>query len=303
MFNIIIDTDPGVDDALALLLAMCTNLPIQGITTVYGNASIENTTRNTLAIMDLLQVQYPVYKGKSTPLNKKAILATSHGESGLCNFTVNTVMAKVAPIDAVSYLKRIVSAPEPVDIICLGPLTNLATALQQMPAIAAKINRLIILGGCISEPGNITQYAEFNVYNDPDAWQIVLNTSISTVVIPINICRQITFNTAEITNAVSPELAASVELIIDSYIDYYKYDPMYGGHAGGVLYDVLAVLYVLRPDLFTVEPSSIAVDTTSSANRGETIISSSTSNCALVTNINVDALKQIFLDTLSYQKI
>ncbi len=296
MKQIIIDTDPGVDDALAILLAISSKLNIIGITTTYGNSNIKNTTKNTLSILQVLNSNIPVYQGASLPLNKKPVFAKSHGSNGLGGFGVN-LKTKSKKTSAIQFLINSLSQnpTKSFNIICLGPSTNLALLGIIRPDLISKINQIIILGGVFNQKGNITPKAEFNVYNDPLALKIILEFSTPKVLIPINICRQVVFTLNEFNQLKNTNISNSFKKIVNSYINYYQYDKKYGGFKGGVMYDVLAITYAINPKLFKTENNFVSVNST-----GQTLIKQkSPNNSQVITGVDPIRIKKLFFDSVN----
>ena len=172
----IIDCDPGHDDAVAILLA-ASALDVAGITTVYGNASVEMTTRNALDFLELAGLDIPVFGGCGTPLRRPRTHANVHGRSGLDGAELPVSGRRPEAMHAIDFIARQAARPAAVSIIATGPLTNLATALAQHPHIEAGIASLSIMGGTAGR-GNTTPVAEFNAFSDPEALDAVLASSI-----------------------------------------------------------------------------------------------------------------------------
>ena len=172
----IIDCDPGHDDAVAILLA-ASALDLVGVTTVYGNAAVEQTTRNALDLLDLAGLSTPVFRGSEAPLRRPRIPANVHGRSGLDGAELPASGRRAEAIDAIDFIAQQASGSEPVTIIATGPLTNLARALSRYPHIESGIASLSIMGGTAGR-GNMTSVAEFNAFNDPEALDALLASSI-----------------------------------------------------------------------------------------------------------------------------
>ncbi|MCW1948964.1 MAG: nucleoside hydrolase [Candidatus Shapirobacteria bacterium] len=296
MKQIIIDTDPGVDDALAILLAISSKLNIVGITTTYGNSNIENTTRNALSILQILNSNIPVYPGAATPLSKKSILAKSHGSNGLGNFNVD-LRLQPQKISATQFLINSLSKNpnQSIDIVCLGPTTNLALLKIIRPDLISKINQIIILGGVFNQKGNTTSKAEFNVYSDPLALKIVLEFPVAKIIIPINICRQVTFTLDELNQIKNTKISNNFKKIADFFINYYQNNQKYGGFKGGVMYDVLAIAYLANQKSFKIKKKYISVDL-----NGQTQIQEKLSNnCTLITDSDPKEIKKLFFNSIN----
>ena len=172
----IIDCDPGHDDAVAILLA-ASALDIAGITTVYGNASVELTTRNALDFLELAGLDIPVFQGSESPLRRARTHANVHGQSGLDGANLPRSRRAAEAITAVDFVAQQALRPEPISIIATGPLTNLARALWLYPQIESRIASLSIMGGTAGR-GNTTPVAEFNAFSDPEALDALLASSI-----------------------------------------------------------------------------------------------------------------------------
>jgi len=195
--KIILDTDPGVDDALAILLAISSpEIQLEALTTTQGNVILEKATRNALSVLELVHASHiPVARGSVVPLVQPLRLsAYVHGESGLGNAQLPEPMAKPVPQHAVDYLiERVLAEPGEISIFPIGPLTNIAMAIRKQPRFAKAVRELVIMGGAILEHGNITPQAEFNIYVDPHAAYIVFHSGIPITLIPLDVthkCRR-----------------------------------------------------------------------------------------------------------------
>jgi purine nucleosidase len=256
----VIDTDPGIDDAVAILHALSSPaFEIVGITTVAGNIGIETTTRNAGRILALAgRSDIPVVAGATAPLSRKGFdTADIHGNDGLGG--VSFPEPAVPPLfDAVEWLADLLMRePEAsIDILALGPLTNIARLATDHPEAARRVRRLIAMGGAIDEPGNVGPRAEFNIAADPEAAEIVFAAGLPTVLIPLDVTRKVRATrdyTAALQDAGTVAAAASGELI-DAY-----FQTTTGGESRP-LHDPCVMLYAERPDLFVIERLPIAVD-------------------------------------------
>ncbi|TYR29687.1 nucleoside hydrolase [Mesorhizobium microcysteis] len=256
----VIDTDPGIDDAVAILHALSSPaFEIVGITTVAGNIGIETTTRNAGRILALAgRSDIPVVAGATAPLSRKGFdTADIHGNDGLGG--VSFPEPAVPPLfDAVEWLADLLMRePEAsIDILALGPLTNIARLATDHPEAARRMRRLIAMGGAIDEPGNVGPKAEFNIAADPEAAAIVFAAGLRTVLIPLDVTRKVRATrdyTAALQDAGTVAAAASGELI-DAY-----FQTTTGGESRP-LHDPCVMLYTERPDLFVIERLPIVVD-------------------------------------------
>lgn len=291
---VVLDTDLGVDDALALMLAVRAHVPLCGVTAVYGNASLQDTTTNALSVLELLGADLPVYPGASRPLIKESRKAECHGDGGLGGWRAKD-LCKPQRESAQSFLRRQCQEQRGVTVVCIGPLTNLAGLVQSEPEIAQMIQRVVIMGGVIGGRGNITPYAEFNAWSDPDAFAIVLGMQTEKILIPANVCRTVVFSRQDFDQIPRTGFGKSIRTIVDSYIRYYEEHSVHGGFRGGVMYDVLAVAYLLNPRLFQSAPMCIEINTTNGAYRGATVcIQGNVPNCLLVDRVDAERVKDLF---------
>ncbi len=191
--RLILDTDGGIDDAQALLMLIGNGRAPDAITTVFGNVELDAATRNVLATLAVAKADVPVHMGAAEPLVQDLMHAKHvHGEDGLGGAPRPKKTAEVAGSDAVGFLvdtlNGAAAAGERIDLLMIGPLTNLALALRRAPGITGGIGRLTIMGGTVHGRGNVTPAAEFNVFADPEAAAIVFRTEIDTVVVPWEPC-------------------------------------------------------------------------------------------------------------------
>jgi purine nucleosidase len=192
--RILFDTDPGIDDACAILLALASpELSVEGLSIVHGNCSLEQATKNALSVLELVDAsQIPVAKGCEVPLVQPSLLAPeTHGDSGLGYATLPELRTKPVGQHAIDFLiEKILSSPGEFTLVAIGPLTNVALAIRQEPRIVEAVKELIVMGGAIRHEGNTTALAEFNTYVDPHAAQIVYHSGIPTTLVPLDVTYQ-----------------------------------------------------------------------------------------------------------------
>jgi len=289
---IIIDCDPGVDDAIALMLALRSpELTVQAITVVAGNVPLALTQRNARQICELLgRDDVPIYAGCPRPLVRSLITAEDiHGKTGLEGATLPSPQLPLQPTHAVSFLIDTLRSTEaPLTLATLGPLTNIAVALVQAPDIIQGIDRIVMMGGGITH-GNITPVAEFNIYVDPHAAQVVFDAGIPLTFLSLDITHQVLTTPArldairKIGNPVS-DIAAAV------LSHYGKADEEKLGKLGAPLHDPCVIAYLLRPDLFTTYPGQVQVELNSPLTLGQTVVSLAKTAQPIVDIVNsVDA--------------
>ena len=303
---IIIDCDPGVDDAIALLLACAhpNDLNILGITTVAGNVPLPYTSQNALKICTLAQADIPVYAGCPRPmLRPLSTAADIHGATGLQGTELPTPRHSLMVQHAVAFLiDTLQQATEPITLATLGPLTNIALALIQAPQIAPKIDAIIAMGGAITH-GNITPAAEFNIYVDPHAAQVVFSAGIPIKLITLDTTHQV-LTTAEHLAALrqlhTPVGTAAADLLAH----YGTADVERYGMAGAPLHDPCVIAYLLEPELFTFKPTYTSVDIHSPENLGRTVVdwwgkTGKPSNVDVAATVNAPDLYALLIESLA----
>lgn len=302
--EVIIDTDPGVDDAFALAYAHGVGLAVAALTTSYGNASVEATTRNAGFVVGSLGSDWPIYQGAAGPLKGEGRLASCHGTSGLGNVTPDPSQVRAAEaVSAAAFFETVASGDDIYDLFCLGPLTNVAEAFARSPEIVNNIGRIVIMGGAFSERGNVTKDAEFNVFNDPLAWQQVVDRvqgiGVPTTVIPAEVCRKVQLTEADLKTLSKRELLPNLRAIVGPYLEYYTQRASHGTYEGAVMYDVLVPLYYKEPGLFTAMRADIKV-TQDGDSSGKTVATRNpNSNLKVCTAIKADQAKEAVMETLS----
>ena len=266
--RVILDTDPGVDDALALLyLRNRPDLDLVAITTVFGNADIETTTRNAVWLRARLGLSAPVHRGAAAPLSRPRGLSPVHvhGENGLGDIDLSGLLIPAAdPGAAHERIVTLVRAyPGEITLVAIGPLTNLALALRAAPDIASLVARVTIMGGAFAG-GNVTPFAEANIHNDPEAAAEVLAASWPITLVPLDATMP-----SVLSNADARALSQSGEagrFVHDVTRGYAK---AYERLDGCVLHDVAALVSLTRPELFTTRAGPVSV-ATSGERLGET---------------------------------
>lgn len=295
--KIIIDTDPGVDDALAIAMAIGAGLDIEALCTVFGNASVDDTTKNAITVLHLLGRDIPVFKGSESPLDGMSKFATAHGKGGFGGISLST-RVKDERLSALDFYPKYLElqSDSSITIICIGPLTNIAKVLEKNMNLIKKIKEIIILAGVIGEKGNISEYAEFNAYNDPYSLKYVLALNVKKILIPANVCRKVVFN-EYVFDKLKGDLTNKMKKVINEYINYYKYDNEFGGYNGGVMYDIFAISYILDLSAFKVGKACVEV-ITKGEKRGQTRAIGCTSNCEIALDVNPRVIEKLFVTNM-----
>lgn len=264
---VIIDTDPGIDDCLALMLALSSpELDVRAISISYGNTIVENAYRNCVEILRRLNNRrVPIGIGARRPLRRQLeVAADTHGPSGLG-------YADLPPagviLDYVRPLERLLEAqPEPVTLVTLGPVTSFALALRANPDLVhEKVSRHVAMIGNVEAAGNQTRFAEFNAWCDPEALATVLAAEIPTEMIGLDVTRKVIVKGSEVDR-----LAHSSAWLHDALRFYVEFHRKQEGLDGAVVNDVLAIAYLLQPDVLTFSDLRIAVDLGDGQSRGRT---------------------------------
>lgn len=265
--HFLLDCDPGIDDAFAIFCAVKYGA-VDAITTVSGNVSIDNTTRNALHILDLAGVDVPVHRGAARPLVVSPSTAEEiHGTSGLGNYRTPEPLRSEHPTRAVDAIVEYCSTKGAI-IVAIGPLTNIAHAINTDPTIAERISHIYWMGGG-STKGNVTPHAEFNAWCDPDAVAVTLTSGIPLTMFDLDLTHQVRMGPVEITR-----LRAASTPTADIFADALEFYQL--NNAAGVtshaMHDPCAVLGFCRPDHFTFRSSNIVCNSTNDNQRGMTVV-------------------------------
>jgi len=263
-YKMIIDTDPGVDDALAIALAaQHPDIELLGLTTVYGNVSVEQSTKNAGYLLDLLDIKHvPVAKGEAVPSVQKPHPFPDfvHGKNGFGDVDV-TYPADFQPVaeHAADFIVRVINEhPGEVILVPVGPLANIALALEKDPTIAQKVKQVVIMGGAAHVAGNVSPAAEANIWNDPHAAQKVFEAPWPIVMVGLDVTYQTIMpnEPMERIAAASPKVGGFLQKICAFYANFYR---NVAGFNGFSLHDPATVMYVTNPELFTTVRGQIEV--------------------------------------------
>ncbi|HCU15864.1 inosine-uridine preferring nucleoside hydrolase [Hafnia paralvei ATCC 29927] len=299
---IILDCDPGHDDAIALILALASpELELKAVTTSAGNQTPDKTLRNALRILTLLQrSDIPVAGGAVKPLMRELIIADNvHGESGLDgpdlpepNFAPQTCNA----VELIAQTLR--ASQQPVTVVATGPLTNIALLLTSHPELHAKISRIVIMGGA-AMLGNWTPAAEFNIYVDPEAAEIVFQSGLPIVMAGLDVTHraQIMSEDIERFRHLGNPVADVVADLLDFFMEYHKQEKW--GFQGAPLHDPCTIAWLIKPEIFTCVDRWVGVETQGKYTQGMTVVDyySLTANQPNTT-VMMDVDRQAFVDLL-----
>jgi len=271
MISVIFDCDPGHDDIFALctLVAHPEKFSLLGCTTVAGNQTIEKVTDNLLRVLSFLHIDCPVSQGAATSLiGKTFVQPDAHGESGMDGPLLPQATVKLTGTDAVQWMMQtIVESHQKVTIVATGPLTNVATLLQKYPQVKNNIEQISIMGGSIYS-GNITPSAEFNIYVDPLAANIVFNSGCKLVMSGLEVCHQAMILHSEIELFNQKGRAST---LVYQLLDFYSLYAKQLNQPGSPLFDLCPVMHLLKPELFTTQPFNIDVEIEGLLTQGKTV--------------------------------
>lgn len=299
---IILDCDPGHDDAIALILALASpELDLKAVTTSAGNQTPEKTLRNALRILTLLQRNdIPVAGGAVKPLMRELIIADNvHGESGLDGPELPEPNFAPQQCNAVELIaKTLRESKEPMTIVATGPLTNIALLLTSHAELKPKIARIVIMGGAAGL-GNWTPAAEFNIYVDPEAAEIVFQSGLPIVMAGLDVTHraQIMSEDIERFRQLDNPVAAVVADLLDFFMEYHKQEKW--GFQGAPLHDPCTIAWLIKPSMFTCVERWVGVETQGKYTQGMTVVDYySLTNNAPNTTVMMDIDCQAFVDLL-----
>ena len=316
--KLLIDTDPGTDDAIALLMALGagtseanesnlqTGVDVQGITTVGGNASLARTTRNALAVLEYTgRGDVPVARGASRPLRHSQGIALKnafpyayyyHGPGGL---SVRLPAPQIGPSgeSAIEFLwSKLLTSPESIIVVALGPLTNVARLLRQYPDASHRISELVVMGGAVGVPGNVTPHAEFNIYSDPLAASVVLSSGVPVTLVDLRVCRQVSID----RDGLGPLLRGgkSGRLAGRILTNWFRRNPDKESYD---LCDPLAMAIAIEPDILATRRGSVEVELSSHELLGKTVMVGEAGNVQIASNVDTQQFFEVFYRTLGCQ--
>lgn len=302
---IIIDTDPGVDDALAFLLALASpEIQVEALTTTQGNVTLEKATRNALSVLELMHASHiPVAQGSLLPLVQPLRASDSvHGASGIGNSTLPEPSSKPVPQHAVDYLiERVLAEPNQISIFPIGPLTNIAMAIRKEPAFAEAVKELVIMGGAIHEAGNVTPLAEFNIFVDPHAAHIVFHSGIPMTLIPLDVTHKCLLKQEHLQRLV--QIDSPITRFIKEAVEVYLKASLELGYQGSALHDPLTLAAIIAPELLTLKEYYVDVDISGGLSMGKTFadfyhVSKKPANMKVALDVRGEEFIELFLQRM-----
>lgn len=306
--KVLIDTDPGIDDAAAIFMALgSAEIDVVGMTTVFGNVNIDLTTRNAVHLLDVIgRDDIPVFRGAGLPLVARPQFAPEiHGDDGLGGLAGTDLKPKRDTEDerAVEAIIRFIKEnPGEVTLLALGPLTNVALALSTDPTLAENVDRIVYMGGAVLTWGNVTAAASANLYNDAEAAKIVVNSGAPLVQVGLDVCRKskVPKGALDAIGEASSPAADMLSSAAVSIRDNYETRLGKGRLEGGAFFnDMPCVAYLLQPDLFEERELHVDIETRGELTRGATVadidgIHGGEPNVTVLMDVDGEAVRHLF---------
>jgi purine nucleosidase len=272
--KILFDTDPGIDDACAILLALASpELSLEGLSVVHGNCSLEQGTTNALSVLELANASHiPVAKGCELPLVQPSLLAPeTHGDTGLGYAKLPNPRARPIHQHGIDFLiEKIMASPGEITLVAIAPLTNVALAIRKAPHIIEALKKIIIMGGAIRHEGNTTALAEFNTYVDPHAAQIVYHAGIPATLVPLDVTYQCILTPGDVSRLQRID-SPITKFVADATRFYMEFHDEFQQIEGCVINDPLALALTFMPELCTYQELPVDVDLSGGISMGKTV--------------------------------
>ena len=305
---IVIDTDPGQDDAVALLLALASpELEVRGVTTVAGNVPLALTARNARIVCELAgRPDVAVYAGADRPLVRPLVTAEYvHGRTGLDGADLPEPTMELQEGHAADFLVRALmeAVPGTLTLCPLGPLTNVALAMQRAPEIVPRIREIVLMGGGCFEGGNATPAAEFNIYVDPQAAAVVFDSGVPLTMLPLDVTHQALIKRRHLERLRA--LGTRVGEAVAGWLEFFeRYDVEKYGMEGGPLHDPCVIAYLLHPEFFGGRPCNVRIETASELTMGMTVVdwwgvTGLAPNCTVVRRLDSEAFFDLLIERIA----
>ncbi|ABD54721.1 nucleoside hydrolase [Jannaschia sp. CCS1] len=305
--KIIIDTDPGQDDAVAILLALASpELEVMGVTAVAGNVPLELTAKNARIVCELAgRADVPVFAGCDRPLRHDLVTAEHvHGKTGLDGPELPEPTMPLQDAHGVDFIvDTLRREPAGTVTLCpLGPLTNIATAFDRAPDIVEKVQQIVLMGGAYFEVGNITPAAEFNIYVDPEAADIVFKSGCDIVVMGLDVTHK-ALTTAPRVQAFR-DMGTRPGTMVAEWTDFFeRFDKEKYGSAGAPLHDPCVIAYLIAPELFSGRVINVEIETRSDLTRGMTVadwwgVTDREKNAMFIGDLDADGFFALLVDRI-----
>ena len=302
---LLIDCDPGHDDAMALLLALASpEVELLGVSAVAGNQTLERTTANALRVLEFVdRGDIPVAAGAPRPLVRELhVAADVHGETGLDGPDLPPPSVAPVPEHAVEFLaRRLRHAPAPVTLVPIGPLTNIALLLAEHPEAAERIERIVLMGGAIGL-GNVTPAAEFNVWVDPEAAARVLHSGLDVTIVGLDVTHKALLGADRVERLRASGRTGT--MVAELHAFYSAFHLRVYGDPATPVHDAMAVAHVIRPGLVTTEHRNVEIDCASELCRGRTVVdllrkTGRPPNAHVATDVDADGFLDLLVERIA----
>ena len=306
--DIILDCDPGHDDAIALLLALASpEVRLLGVTTVSGNQTLDKTTANAIRVLDHVgRGDVPVAAGAARPLvRERHVAAEVHGETGLDGPDLPPPSREPGPVHAIDWIAQTLEASTtPVTLVAIGPLTNVALFLARYPELAAKLERVVLMGGAVGE-GNVTPAAEFNIWADPEAAHVVFTSGLDLTMVGLDVTHKALLTPAH--TAKLAEAGKAGKLVADLFNFYARFHAREYGWDAAPVHDAVAVAHVVDPTLLETVHRGAVVDTGGELSRGRTHVDlrgrTWEPNCHVAIDVDAERFLALLVERISSLKV
>lgn len=306
MRKIIIDCDPGHDDVLAVMVALANSdkLDLLGITTVAGNCSVENGTNNILMVLDHLMESVPVSKGYAAPLVRELIAAGDvHGSTGLDGPILEPTKSKTTGMHAIEFMKKCALENDHFTLVTCGPMTNAAMFIKTYPELTCKIDEIISMAGSVYS-GNQSPKGEFNVWEDPEAADIVVKSGIKLTIAPIEVCY---YGGIYLTESASFANGGKASKLAFDIMEFYNGWAIKNGWDKTAVFDVNTITYLIAPEIYTTKDVVLYIETHGTLTRGMTVcdfrgarhVAPGQENCTVLLEVDRDKFAKLLFDTLA----
>ncbi|HLZ80652.1 MAG TPA: nucleoside hydrolase [Ktedonobacteraceae bacterium] len=306
MRRIILDTDPGIDDALALFLALASpEIQLEAITTVSGNVNVGLTTHNALVLLELAgRTDIPLARGSNRPLVRPPVYADYvHGENGLGGILMPEPQLQPVAVHAVDVIiEKIMNSPGEITLVPIGPLTNIALALRREPRIARSVREVVIMGGALRVPGNTTPAAEFNIYADPHAAHMVLHAGWPIRLVALDVTNKTLLQRQEVQELASNKnpVTRLIQQMVENFLFTFG---LPRGITAFQMHDPLCLAAAFQHEMITWEPAYVDVELNGTLTLGETVAyfgphAGHTPNLLASVEVDTDRFIQLFLQRI-----
>lgn len=304
--KVILDCDPGHDDAFAILMAAASKeIELLGVTTVFGNSYLENTSKNARRILDLFDLDVPVFAGCAKPLVRNIVVAPQiHGPSGLDGAQIPPAKRDIEKLHAIDFMAEMAQKHDGLILVPTGPLTNVALFILKYPELLSKISKIVLMGGGIAF-GNVTPVAEFNIFADPEAARIVFNSSVPIVMAPLDLTHQVIATDAEAERL--RKMGWKFSLLADLLMFFKSTYKSVFGIDGAILHDPCTIMYLVHPEIFESKQYYVDVEIKGELTYGQTVVdiwrkTGNPPNAEVLTKVDREKFFDILFERLSSLK-